>query len=118
MGNNRRRAVGYTESEKGCSVIPVTEHPAASGILNSRFRECERHENDLRGYGPCFRVHDRHGLDHDHCADRVMKDVLRFLGQGFALFAGWPAVIYPYPASSRRAAVTEAQKQVRGSSEW
>ena len=47
-----------------------------------------------------------------------MKDVLRFLGQGFALFAGGPAVIYPYPASSWRAAVAEAQKQGRGSSEW
>ena len=42
-----------------------------------------------------------------------MKDVLRFLGQGFALFAGGPAVIYPYPASSWRAAVGSAEARER-----
>ena len=76
--------------------------------------ECDRHENDLRDYGPCFRLRDRHGRDHHHCADRVMTDLLMFLGRGFALFAGGPAVIYQHPALSRSAAVVEARKRGEG----
>jgi hypothetical protein len=80
--------------------------------------EGERDENDLRGYGPCFRVHDRHGRDHDHCADRVMRDLLTFLGHGFALFdGGGPAVIYQYPALSRSVVIVQARRRGGGSSE-
>jgi hypothetical protein len=60
----------------------------------------------------------RHGRNHDHCPDRVMRDLLMFLGRGFALFAGGPAAIYQYPALSRSAVVVEAQKRGRGPSEW
>ena len=66
-------------------------------------------ENDLRDYGPCFRLRDRHGRDHHPCADRVMRDLLMFLGRGFALFAGGPAVIYQHPALSRSTAAVEAR---------
>jgi len=41
-----------------------------------------------------------------------------FLGRGFALFVGGPAVIYQYPALSRSAVVVEARKREGGSSEW
>ena len=80
--------------------MPITTpgrfcHPCTADV------EGKRHENDLRGYGPCFCVHDWHGRNHDHRADRVMRDLLMFLGRGFALFAGGPAVIYQYPALSR-----------------
>jgi hypothetical protein len=34
-----------------------------------------------------------------------MRNLLMFLGRGFALFAGGPAVIYQYPALSRSAVV-------------
>ena len=47
-----------------------------------------------------------------------MKAILMFLGRGFALFAGGPAVFYQYPALSRGAAMVEIQKRGRGSSEW
>jgi|SRR6516164_3756520 len=100
---------------KRCSVMPVS--PAGSAMLKVGMFECERHENDLRDYDPCFRFHDRHGRDHDHCADRVMRDLLMFLGRGFALFAGGPAVIYQYPAFSSSAAIVEARKRGRGRSE-
>jgi hypothetical protein len=105
--------------EKWCSVMAVTERPAGSAmlILPMQVREGERHENDLRDYGPCFRLHDRHGRNHDNCADRVMRDLLIFLGRGFALFAGGRAAIYQYPALSRSAVVVEAQKHGRGPSE-
>jgi hypothetical protein len=47
-----------------------------------------------------------------------MKAILMFLGRGFALFAGGPAVIYRYPALSRGAAMVEIQKRGRGSAGW
>jgi hypothetical protein len=47
-----------------------------------------------------------------------MKAILMFFGRGFALFAGGPAVIYQYPASSRSTVMVEIQKRGRGSSEW
>lgn len=47
-----------------------------------------------------------------------MKAILTFLGRGFALFAGGPAVIFQYPALSRSAVMLEIQKRGRGSSEW
>jgi hypothetical protein len=80
-----------------------------------RYRERACHENDLRGYGPCLRIRDWHGRHHDHCADRVMRDLLMFLGRGFALFAGGPAVIFQYPALSRGA--VEGRKRAGGPSE-
>jgi hypothetical protein len=80
--------------------------------------EGECHENDLRGFGPGFRVHHRHGPDHDHFAGCVMKAILMFLGRGFALFAGGPAVIYQYPALSRSAVMVKIRKRGRGSLEW
>jgi len=83
-----------------------------------RYRERACHENDLRGYGPCVRIRDRHGRHHDHCADRVMRDLLMFFGRGFALFAGGPAVIYHYPLLRRGAVVVEARKRGGGPSEW
>jgi hypothetical protein len=43
-----------------------------------------------------------------------MSDLLMFLGRGFALFAGGPAVIYQHPALSRGAAVVEARKRGGG----
>jgi len=46
-----------------------------------------------------------------------MRDLLMFLGRGFALFAGGPAVIYQYPAFSSSAAIVEARKRRRGRSE-
>jgi hypothetical protein len=97
--------------------MPVTEAIAGSGMV-AVARKDKRHENDLRGYGPCFRVHDRHGRDHDYFADRVMRQIVMFLSRGFALFAGGPAVIYQYPTLSRSAAVVPAPRRVRGSSEW
>lgn len=60
---------------------------------------------------------DRHGRDHDHLADRVMKDILLFVGRGFALFAGGPAVLYQHPTMNRSAVVVSAQKRERGPSE-
>ena len=97
--------------------MPVTERLAGSAMLTVPIAAGERHENDLRGFGPCFRVHDRHGRDHDHCADRVMKELLMLLGRGFALFAGGPAVIYQYPALSRSSVIVQARKRGGGSSE-
>jgi hypothetical protein len=47
-----------------------------------------------------------------------MKDILNFLGRGFALFAGGAGLIYPYPALSRSAVVLDIQKRGRGPSEW
>lgn len=47
-----------------------------------------------------------------------MKDILNFLGRGFALFAGGPALIYPYPPLSRSAVVVDVQKRGRGPLEW
>jgi hypothetical protein len=99
--------------ENGCSVTPITEQLAGSGILVMP-AEGECHENDLRGFAPCFRFHDRHGGDHDLFAGCVMKAILMFLGRGFALFAGGPAVIYRYPALSRSAAIMKIQKRGRG----
>ena len=69
-------------------MISVTERQAVSAMLALPVCEVGRHENNLRGDGSCFRVHDRHGRDHDHCADRVMRGLLMFLGRGFALFGG------------------------------
>ena len=88
--------------------MSVTERLAHSGMLPLSLSGGEYHENDLRGDGPCFRVHDRHGRDHDHCADRVMRDLLIFLGRGFALFAGGPAVLDAYPLLRRRTATVRA----------
>jgi hypothetical protein len=102
--------------ENACSVTPITERLADSGILMPAEGEC--HENNLRGLTPCFRIHDRHGGDHDHFAGCVMKAILMVLGRGFALFAGGPAVIYQYPALSRSAVVVKIEKRGRGSSEW
>ena len=83
-----------------------------------RGRERACHENDLRGYGPCLRIRDRYGRHDDHCADRVMRDLLMFLGRGFALFAGGPTVISQHPALSRGGAVVvEARKRGGGPSE-
>jgi hypothetical protein len=45
-----------------------------------------------------------------------MRDLLMFLGRGFALFAGAPAVVYPHPVLSR--SVVEAQKRWRGPAQW
>lgn len=70
--------------------MPVTEPSAGSDML----RDC--------GY----------------FADRVMRNIVMFLGRGFALFAGAPAVIYQYPTLSRSAVVVPAPRRVRGSSEW
>lgn len=96
--------------------MAVTESLAGSDILSGAEDECD--ENDLGGAGPCFRVHHRHGRDHDPFAERVMRDILIFLGRGFALFAGGPAIIFQYPILSRRVAVAAAWRRVRGSQEW
>jgi hypothetical protein len=93
------------------------ERISASNFGWCRYRERACHENDLRGYGSCLRIRDRHGRHHDHCADRVMRDLLMFLGRGFALFPGGPAVIFHYPALSRGAVVVEARKCAGGPSE-
>jgi hypothetical protein len=99
--------------------MPVTERLAGSGMLGCiAFQRASCHENDLRGDGPCFRVHDWHGRDRHYFADRVMTDILMFLGRGFALFAGGPVVIYRYPTLSRSAAVVAARRRAKGSSEW
>jgi len=102
--------------EKRCYVMPVTGHPAGSAML-SRPMQKARRESDFRGFGPCFRVHNRHGPNHDHCADRVMRELLMFLGRGFALFAGGPAVVYQYPALRCSAAMLEARKRGGGPTE-
>jgi hypothetical protein len=47
-----------------------------------------------------------------------MKNILKFLGHGFALFAGGPAMIFPNPALGRSAMVMQAQKRERGPSQW
>jgi hypothetical protein len=94
--------------EKRCSVMPVTEHPAGSAMLNRADAGGARDESDLRGFGPWFRVRNRHDRDLGHCAGRVMRELLMFLGRGFALFAGGPAVVYQYPALHRSAAMFEA----------
>jgi hypothetical protein len=83
-------------------------------MLASAVCEVGCHENDLRGDSSCFRVHDRHGRIHDHCADRVMTDLLMFLGRGFALLAGAPALVYPDPRLSRRAVKSERMKGPAG----
>ncbi len=41
-----------------------------------------------------------------------MSELLIFLGRGFALFAGGPAVIYQLSTAAR--SVTEAQKGAKG----
>jgi len=46
-----------------------------------------------------------------------MRELLMFLGRGFALFAGGPAVVYQYPALRRSAAMFEARKRGGGSTE-
>ena len=46
-----------------------------------------------------------------------MRDLLMFLGRGFALFAGGPTVISQHPALSRGAVVVEARKRGGGPSE-
>jgi hypothetical protein len=46
-----------------------------------------------------------------------MRDLLMFLGRGFALFAGGPAVIFQYPALSRNSVAGEARKRGGGPSE-
>jgi hypothetical protein len=50
-------------------------------------------------------------------AQRVMRDLLMFLGRGFALFAGGPAVFCQYSTLSRSAVVVQAQRRGRGPSE-
>ncbi len=45
-----------------------------------------------------------------------MKDLLMFLGRGFAPFAGGPAVIYQHPALSRSAVVVQVRKRGGGPS--
>jgi hypothetical protein len=90
--------------------MPITEPLAGSGSLAMPL-EGERHEDDLPGYDSCFRFHDRHGRDHDHFADRVMRDILMFLGRGFALFAGGPAVVYRYQPPRRSAAVVKRKSR-------
>jgi hypothetical protein len=72
-------------------------------------------KDDLRGDGPCFRVHDRHDRDRDYFAEHVMKDMLNFLCRGCALFAGRPAIFSQYPTLSRSGAIVTAQRRVRGS---
>ena len=47
-----------------------------------------------------------------------MRDLLTFLGHGFALFdGGGPAVIYQYPALSRSVVIVQARRRGGGSSE-
>jgi hypothetical protein len=46
-----------------------------------------------------------------------MKATLMFLGRGFALFAGGPAV-YQSPAYGRSIVVVATQKRGRGRSGW
>jgi hypothetical protein len=43
-----------------------------------------------------------------------MRDILIFLGRGFALFAGGPAVFCQYSTLSRGAVVLQAQRRGRG----
>jgi hypothetical protein len=38
-----------------------------------------------------------------------MRELLMFLGRGFVLFAGGPAVTYQYPPLSRTTAIARAQ---------
>ena len=66
---------------------------------------------------PNVRVYDRHGPDHDYFPGPVMRDILIFLGRGFALFAGGPAAISQYQNLSRSASLVAAQRRVRGVSE-
>jgi hypothetical protein len=100
--------------------MSVTERLAGSGMLAKSCQaaaEAECHENDLRGYGDCLRVHHRHGSDHGDFAGFVMKAILMFLSRGFALFAGGPAV-YQSPAFGRSIVVVATQKRGRGRSGW
>ncbi len=99
-------------------MIPITAGGAGSGHARPVAAEGACDENDLRGDGPCFRVHDRHGRDHDYCADRVMRELLIFLGRGFALFAGGPDVVYQNRSFNRSAVVVAVQKRGRGPAEW
>ena len=46
-----------------------------------------------------------------------MRDLLMFLGRGFAPFAGGPVVIFQYPALSRSVVVVKARKRGGGPSE-
>jgi hypothetical protein len=55
--------------------------------------------------------------DHGDFAGFVMKATLMFLGRGFALFAGGPAV-YQSPAYGRSIVVVATQKRARGRSGW
>ena len=43
-----------------------------------------------------------------------MRDLLNFLGRGFALFAGGPPTISQYPTLSGGGAVATVQRLVRG----
>jgi hypothetical protein len=47
-----------------------------------------------------------------------MRALLMFLGRGFALFAGGPAVICQYSSPARSAVVVPALKTGRGPAEW
>jgi hypothetical protein len=40
-----------------------------------------------------------------------MRDLLMFLGRGFALFAGGPAVLYAYPPLSRNTVTVKAPER-------
>ena len=103
--------------EKRCSVMPLSQNTrSVLPCLIGRHRR-RVDESDLRGLGPWFRVRNRHDRDLGHCAGRVMRELLMFLGRGFALFAGGPAVVYQYPALRRSAAMFEARKRGGGSTE-
>jgi len=47
-----------------------------------------------------------------------MTDILIFLGRGFAIFAGGPAVVSQYRRLSRSDSLIAAQQRVKGASEW
>jgi hypothetical protein len=46
-----------------------------------------------------------------------MRDLLMFLGRGFALFAVAPALVYPVPRLSRSAAAVKSER-MRGPAGW
>ncbi len=47
-----------------------------------------------------------------------MRELLIFLGRGFALFAGGPAVVYQHRTLNRSAVVVAVQKRGREPAEW
>ncbi len=47
-----------------------------------------------------------------------MRELLIFLGRGFALFAGGPAAVYQHRTVNRSAVVVAMQKRGRGLAEW